>query len=767
MGMGMKNMSLGIKISAGFATMLIFLCIVAFIGFNSLSDVVDRASKSEGANELVKSITDARVQVLTYMGHNDDALVAKVEGILSGTIDRAGELKNSFSRQANKDQMDHVIEKSNSYLKAFEEFVDLRHQKTQTMAVMEEKAGIVIKQAEDIRSHMKIQLTDVREKNAARIKEKIALADDANDMIKIALKANALRVSLAHEYNPKVISDWKEVNANFFDLASNMRSRFTNGTNIKKIDASIAGYQAYEKAALQFFESRSEQARQIMVKEAIATTKYIYEIREDQKAQLAEEEKQDEAYLTDKLAKFDDANRIIQGILGTRQDGKQFIISGDQKSRDTVNAGIEAITSLGQNLKSRFKNQKNIDKTNELLAAVKAYGSAFDHYADLTARQDKSQERMLKETGDAVDLCISAKAKQKAEMENQISTANYIMLTGTIIAVLLGISFAFLITRSITKPVNRIIQGLNEGSDQVASASSQVSSSSQSLAEGASEQAASIEETSSSMEELSSMTKKNAENAGHANTLMKNANQVVITANESMGQLITSMDDISKASEETQKIIKTIDEIAFQTNLLALNAAVEAARAGEAGAGFAVVAEEVRNLAMRSADAAKNTAQLIEETVKKVGDGSRLVSTTNEAFSKVAKGASKVGDIVAEISEASSEQSNGIEQVNLAITEMDKVVQQNAANAEESASASEEMNAQAEQLKDYVGELVMLVTGKHHTNRTFNGHNQIKTGFSRPRPVPIQKKKALDYPLKEIRPDQVIPFDDDNDFENF
>ena len=170
---------------------------------------------------------------------------------------------------------------------------------------------------------------------------------------------------------------------------------------------------------------------------------------------------------------------------------------------------------------------------------------------------------------------------------------------------------------------------------------------------------------------------------------------------------------------------------------------------------------------MRSANAAKNTALLIEKTVKKVGDGSEIVSTTNEAFSKVAIGAVKVGDIVAEISEASSEQSNGIEQVNLAITEMDKVVQQNAANAEESASASEEMNAQAEQLKDYVGELVMLVTGKQDSKRTFNGHNQIKTGFARPQSVPLPREKTLSDQSKEIRPDQIIPFDDGNDFENF
>ena len=286
----------------------------------------------------------------------------------------------------------------------------------------------------------------------------------------------------------------------------------------------------------------------------------------------------------------------------------------------------------------------------------------------------------------------------------------YSTIAGVIIVFLAAIVI-FLYAMQMTRPINRIIKGLNEGADQVASASSQVSSASQSLSEGASEQASSLEETSSSLEEMSSMTRQNADNATQADTLMKNAKQTVGKANTSMGELTTSMDEISKASEETQKIIKTIDEIAFQTNLLALNAAVEAARAGEAGAGFAVVAEEVRNLAMRAADAAKNTSGLIEGTVKKIKDGSDLVTTTNEAFTEVATSASKVGELVGEIAAASNEQAQGIDQVNKAVAEMDKVIQQNASNAEESASASEEMNAQAEQMKGVVGELIALVGG--------------------------------------------------------
>ena len=339
-----------------------------------------------------------------------------------------------------------------------------------------------------------------------------------------------------------------------------------------------------------------------------------------------------------------------------------------------------------------------------------------------------------------------------------ISIISVISVTGIL-------AIAWFISRSISKPITVITKGMSEGANQVASASGQVSSSSQSMAEGASEQAASIEETSSSMEEMSSMTKKNAENAGQADALMKEANQVVATANTSMDQLIRSMEDITKASEETSKIIKTIDEISFQTNLLALNAAVEAARAGEAGAGFAVVADEVRNLAMRAADAAKNTAALIEGTVKKVKDGSILVAATSEAFGQVAKSTAKVGELVSEIAEASKEQSSGIEQVNLAITEMDNVVQQNAANAEESASAAEEMNAQAEQLREYVGDLVVLVSGKLNQGQAVHAHKPIKTLASKPKKT--GKNQQLAHHPNKVGPEQVIPFDDDDDFESF
>ena len=311
-------------------------------------------------------------------------------------------------------------------------------------------------------------------------------------------------------------------------------------------------------------------------------------------------------------------------------------------------------------------------------------------------------------------------AGKQATFQKTLSLAA--MVIGLVLALVLGVS----ISRSLTRSIRNISTSIAEGSEQVAAAATEVSSASQSLAQGASEQAASLEETSASLEEMSSMTRTNADNARQADVLMGETAKVVEQANKSMDSLTHSMQEVTEASQETAKIIKTIDEIAFQTNLLALNAAVEAARAGEAGAGFAVVAEEVRALAMRAAEAAKNTATLIEGTVTKVNDGSSLVSKTAEAFSQVAVSTGKVKELVAEIAAASGEQAQGVEQINKAVTEMNTVTQQTAANAEESASASEELSAQSETMKGAVLQLVDMVGGEGNGNGHYAAHHNVK-----------------------------------------
>jgi methyl-accepting chemotaxis protein len=345
-----------------------------------------------------------------------------------------------------------------------------------------------------------------------------------------------------------------------------------------------------------------------------------------------------------------------------------------------------------------------------------------------------------------------------------------IILIGVIGLIVMGVLSLFLV-KSITGPLIRVIAGITDGADQVSSAASQVASSSQQLAEGTSAQASSLEETSSSLEEMSSMTRQNADHANEAKAMMTEAGQIVEKVNLHMNDMAEAVAEITRSSEETGKIIKTIDEIAFQTNLLALNAAVEAARAGEAGAGFAVVADEVRNLAMRASEAAKNTSTLIENTVKAVRKGNELTSATQEAFKENAMISLKIGQLVDEIVMASEEQAQGIGQVNTAMAEMDKMTQSAAATAEESASASEGLNAQAEQMKAYVQDLQKLVGGSANGSASFRSalaagkrHRGPATAGRKALPLPVKKGDSPTAgrdgrPKTARRPEDVIPLE--------
>ena len=297
-----------------------------------------------------------------------------------------------------------------------------------------------------------------------------------------------------------------------------------------------------------------------------------------------------------------------------------------------------------------------------------------------------------------------------AAAQTNAARSNWIALVLLGISVALGIGVAFLV-RNISKQLQALAVGLGKGANQVASASGQVSASSQSLAQGASEQAASLEETSASSEEITSMTRKNAESSRSAADLTGRAAELVTVANSNLERMVGSMQEINASSDKIGRIIKVIDEIAFQTNILALNAAVEAARAGEAGMGFAVVAEEVRNLAQRSAQAAKDTATLIEESIAKSSDGKDKLALVAKAIFDITSNVTEIKTLVDEVKMGSEHQSQGIEQIVKAIAQMEQVTQKSAANAEESASASEELSAQAEAMNDIVRKLNTMVGG--------------------------------------------------------
>jgi methyl-accepting chemotaxis protein len=344
----------------------------------------------------------------------------------------------------------------------------------------------------------------------------------------------------------------------------------------------------------------------------------------------------------------------------------------------------------------------------ERLCAAEQFDGSLKAALDAAMAQANQMRTAVTDLVAALREQFADSAKRGRE---QTSLSYWIALTLIGICLVLGAA-ALLIVRQISKALRRVAEEMADGAEQVARAAGQVSSSSQALAQGASEQAASLEETSASTEEIHSMTQKNATNSNSATEFMSEAATKIEQANRVVDQMVASMKEINASSDKVAKIIKVIDEIAFQTNILALNAAVEAARAGEAGMGFAVVADEVRNLAQRCAQAAKDTAGLIEESIGKSNDGKTKLDQVTAAIHSITASSNAVKTLVDEVNVGSQEQARGIEQIAKAVTQMEQVTQKTAASAEESASASEQLSAQAETMRNIVEQLQGMVGGE-------------------------------------------------------
>ncbi|PKK89878.1 MAG: hypothetical protein CVV64_12045 [Candidatus Wallbacteria bacterium HGW-Wallbacteria-1] len=408
------------------------------------------------------------------------------------------------------------------------------------------------------------------------------------------------------------------------------------------------------------------------------------------------------------------------------------------RSPETMEKAISALGDIGGHIDELMKNTSR-DVNVRQLNAVRTTGNGYlENMKKFLAKWHELEK--IGEERFTVGLTVLEACKTTARAgvdgttdgaetaSHELLFAVTVMMWGLAGAVVVGILLAWYLTHSITEPLRIIIDGLNRGSEQVASASNQVSSASQQLAEGASQQASSLEEVSSSLEEMASMTRQNAQNSNQADQMATQAARAAGKGTEAMGRMKDAIGRIKTSSDETAKIIKTIDEIAFQTNLLALNAAVEAARAGEAGKGFAVVAEEVRNLAQRSAEAAKNTSALIEESQQNSVGGVKATEEVGAILNEITDSIGKVTQLIAEVTAASSEQSKGVDEINSGVAQMNQVTQANAANAEESAAAGEELAAQAGEMTRMVEALVVMIEGANVSGFGQTNHESDSAG---------------------------------------
>lgn len=418
------------------------------------------------------------------------------------------------------------------------------------------------------------------------------------------------------------------------------------------------------------------------------------------------------------------------------------------------------------------------DKT-MTLAMAGDYDGAVNNMNGYTAKFDELHAGMFK----LIDMQKNIAEQEYATSQSNFNTIFMILIGALIFGIVVGLIFGMILLRSIQDPINeavdianrvasgdltskivvpdtkaatgKLIQALKDmndnlvdlvgkvrmSTDQIATASSQIATGNLDLSHRTEEQASNLEETASSMEELTSTVKQNADNASQANQLAEGASQVAVKGGAVVGQVVETMKSISESSHKIVDIISVIDGIAFQTNILALNAAVEAARAGEQGRGFAVVATEVRTLAQRSAAAAKEIKELINDSTNKVDEGTRLVDEAGTTMEEIVTAVRRVTDIMSEISAASGEQSTGIEQVNQAVTQMDEVTQQNAALVEEAAAAAESMQDQAKALTQAVG--TFRISGSQSSSSTVKRSNRPASSGSvtkiQSRPAPAKK----------------------------
>jgi methyl-accepting chemotaxis protein len=328
----------------------------------------------------------------------------------------------------------------------------------------------------------------------------------------------------------------------------------------------------------------------------------------------------------------------------------------------------------------------------------------FEHYYDL-----------MLSTKAAVDELRGGSESLKQTAITQVNRFSYLFLVGGVITIALVLAGSFFFVQMIVRVINAIVEDLEMSANRISDEARVTAQTSQTVAEMASEMASSLEETSASLEQITAMTHHNDQNSHQANAAMQENDRISAKASESMQNMQASMEKIKNDSDAIAKFIGEIESIAFQTNLLALNAAVEAARAGEAGAGFAVVAEEVRNLAQRTAESAKKSSALVGQAIGNVAKGIGQAAAVVDESQQVSAGSHTVSLLIKEISTASHEQSQGVSQINTGVAEMDRGTQQLAANAEELAAASEAVNAQTLILRDNINTLNVLLEGQKHS----------------------------------------------------
>jgi methyl-accepting chemotaxis protein len=722
----------------------------------------------EAASELLILSKTCRVEVIKYMQANDQSLIAENDKTVARIVKVCDELIAQLKEPADRDEVARIKANGIAYKDGFDIWLKTHAQQNELGQTLVQKAKSFQKtcaQLADEQNKEMLELLKSGNPDSQLIKRKVDQSQTASSMITMAKDCRLL------EKNFMLRQDlsYREQMTRQIETLTQTCQKLLSGLNEEHDRSMVQGMLSdvsdYAKTFDQWcklFDLKNATVVK-MVEHADQFFSECETLAASQKHELEELQKKSVESQVAKGWTADAANELIILTGQARIAEKNFMARQKPELLEQNHKLVLKISEICDGLVQRLKEPADQQVVRDLKQIALDYHQSLDRWDELLQKQKQQEKELVDASNSFIDQCSKLGEGQNKKMHAQINSSSVMTSSGAVITIIIGCVLAFIIASGIIRPLRRIIDGMENGANQVSQASDQVSSSSQSMAEGASEQASSLEETSASLEQMNATVRQNAENAQSANSMAEEARQMSVRGNEAMKRLTQTISKIKDSSDQTASILKTIDEIAFQTNLLALNAAVEAARAGEAGKGFAVVAEEVRSLAQRSAEASKSTAQLIEDACRNADQGVDVASEAETSLTQIDAAVTRVTELINEVSSASNEQADGIDQVTKAVSQMDQVTQANAASSEESAAASEELSAQAEELNSMVDELVGMVMGQRKINRATRTVSKPVSASK-----PTNRKSVASKPSRsEHRAAAVIPLDDEDGIEDF